>query len=88
MNNVVPVQILQTEQYAADEELDYILRKPVAPAQLKPQIPAGHVIHYKVKVEPILKSVDHIDDEGVLELCQQLPFVEDRFYAFLCDYAE
>lgn len=77
MNDVIPMEIFQAEQYAADEELDHILRKPVAPAQLKPQIPARHVIHYKVKIEPVLKRVDHIDEEGVLELRQQLPLVED-----------
>ena len=77
MDDVVTVQVLQTEDNAADKELDNIFRKPLTATQLKPQISTRHVIHDQVKVQSILECVNHVDYEGMLELSQQLSLVED-----------
>lgn len=50
MDDVVAVEVLQTKQNGADEELHNIFRESVAPAQLKTQVSSGHVVHDEVEV--------------------------------------
>ena len=47
------------------------------PAYVVSQVTAGQVIHNQVKVLTILKGVVHVNDEGILELGQDLSFIDD-----------
>ena len=48
--------------------------------------PREHV-HHQIQVVSILEGVVHVDDEWVVELCEDLPLVHHRFNAPLCDDA-
>lgn len=45
MDDIVAMQVLQCQHYAADEELGDVLREAVAATDLEPEISTGHVIH-------------------------------------------
>jgi hypothetical protein len=78
---VVLVEILQTEDDAAYEELYDLLWKFLVLSYLKSKIATGHIVHNKVEVGPILEGVDHIDEKGMFKLAEKLPFVHDWCYA-------
>lgn len=50
------------------------------------QITPGEHVHHKIEVLPILESIVHVDDEGVVELCENLPLVHYRLDTTLGDY--
>jgi hypothetical protein len=77
VDDVILMQILQAQYDAAYKEFDDVLRELLIATNLKPQISAGHIIHNEVEVKPILEGEDHVDDEGVLQLGQQFPLVQD-----------
>jgi hypothetical protein len=81
------VEILQTENNAANEKFDYMLRKLFVSTDLKAEISSWHVVHDKIKIKPVLESEDHVDDEGMFEFSQEFSLVEDRLDAFLRDNA-
>ena len=49
------------------------------------QITAGKVVHHQVEVLSILKRVIHVNYEEILELCEDLAFIDDGLYAALRD---
>ena len=49
------------------------------------EVATWQVVHDQVEILSILKRVVHIDDEGVLELRQNLPLVDDRLDTALRD---
>ena len=49
------------------------------------QIPAGQQIHDQVEGFAVLEGEDHVDEEWVLELGQQLSLIHHRFYAVFCN---
>lgn len=88
MDDIVLVQVLQTEDDAADEELDDVFGELFVTADLKPEISARHIVHDEIQVEPVLESEDHVDDEGVFEFREEFAFVEDGLDALLGDDSE
>lgn len=48
-----------------------------------PQIPTHQQIHNQVQFLPILKSIGHINQEGMLQLRQQFPLIQHRMYTLL-----
>ena len=51
------------------------------------EVASGQHVHYQIQVVSILERVVHIDDEGVVQLCEDLPLVHHRFDAPLRDDA-
>lgn len=49
------------------------------------EVASVEIVHDEVEVLPILKGVDHVDQEGVTKFCQKLPLVEDRSYRFFAN---
>lgn len=81
MDDVVHVHVLEAHQDAADEELDDALGEGLVAADLVAEVPPRHEVHDQEQVVAVLKSVDHIDEEGMAELSQQLPLVLNRLNA-------
>lgn len=52
------------------------------------QIASVHQVHDKVQVLSVLKCIKHIYQEGMLEVAQQVPFIQHRNLAFLRYYAD
>lgn len=49
------------------------------------QITSGQVVHHQVEVLSILKRVIHVNYEEILELCEDLAFIDDGLNAALRD---
>lgn len=60
MHNVIHVQVLQSGEYARDEELGLGLDEAAACPNMVAEVAAVDVVHYQVKVLSILKGVRHI----------------------------
>ena len=63
MDNIIGVDILQSYNDTANEELDYMFRKGAMPASMIAQIATRHEVHYKIEIISVLESVDHINKE-------------------------
>lgn len=80
MNNLFVVDIFQSRYQARDEEsydnriclikvlTCLLLSKTSMFANMVTKITSREIIHHKIQVLPILESVVHIDDEGVMKL--------------------
>ncbi len=51
------------------------------------EVATGQHVHHQIQVVSILERVVHVDDEGVVQLCEDLPLVHNRFDAPLSDDA-
>jgi hypothetical protein len=60
MDYVILMQILETQDDAANKKLDDMFWKLLVLSQLEAEITSWHVIHDEVQIAPILKSKDHI----------------------------
>jgi len=60
MNDVILVQILETQYDTAYKKLDNMLGKPLMFSKLKAKITPRHIIHDEIKIGSILESKDHI----------------------------
>ena len=49
------------------------------------QIASGQVVHHKVEVLSVLKRVIHVYNEEILELCEDLTFIDDGLDTALRD---
>ena len=52
-----------------------------------PQVTSREIVHYQVEIFSILESVIHVDNEGVIELCEYLPFIHNTFETAFREYA-
>ena len=50
-----------------------------------PQITSVKYIHHQIQVFPVLKSVVHVDYEGIVQLSENLTLIHDRFNASFCN---
>ena len=55
------------------------------PADMVAQVSARQVVHHKVEVLSVLKRVIHVNNEEILELCENLAFVDHGLDAALRD---
>jgi len=62
MNNLVLVDVLEAEDETADKELGQGLAEVFTRAEVVPQFAPREVVHYKVQVFLVLKSVVHVDN--------------------------
>ena len=60
MNDVIFMQILETQNNAANKKFDDVLWKLLVLSQLEAKVASWHIIHDEVQIVPILKSKDHI----------------------------
>jgi hypothetical protein len=49
------------------------------------EVSTGQQVHHEIQIFSILKSIVHVDYERIVELCKNLPFVHNGFYASLGD---
>ena len=61
-----------------------LVKTPVS-ANMIPEVTTWEVVHDKVEVLTVLEGVVHVDNEGVLELCQDLSLIDHRLHTTLCD---
>ena len=55
------------------------------PADMVAQVSARQVVHHKVEVLSVLKRVIHVNNEEILELCENLAFIDYGLDAALRD---
>ena len=41
------------------------------------KVTTGEIVHNEIEILSVLKCVVHVDDEGILELSEDLSFVDD-----------
>ena len=71
------MEILETKDNTADKKFDYMLRKLLSSPYLEPQVSSRHIVHDEIEVVSILKSIDHVDQERMLELAEKPSLVHD-----------
>ena len=77
MYDPILMKILQAEDDRANKEFDDMLLELLMNSDLKAKVTSWHVVHDQVKIESVLKGIDHIDNEGMFELGEQLALVQD-----------
>lgn len=85
---VVVVQILKAKKYTGHKKFSLFFGESPSAADMISEITSGHQIHYEIESLSVLERTHHIDNERVLEGCQQFLFVEDTRDALLGDYAK
>ena len=75
VDDVVVVQIFETQKNAANKKLDDMFWKGLVFANLEAQITSWHVVHYQIQVASVLESKYHIHEKRVPQICQQLAFI-------------
>lgn len=83
VDDLALVQILQPDYDVRNEKFSLRLAELAFAADVVSQIPAVQVVHHQVQVFPVLERAFHVDEEGVLQICQQGPLVHDRVDRFL-----
>ena len=51
------------------------------------EITTWQVVHYQVEILSVLKGVVHVDDEGILQLCQDLALIDHGLDTAFCYYS-
>jgi hypothetical protein len=62
-----------------------LLSEVTPSADVITQIAARQIVHHKVEVLSVLESIVHVDYEDVVQLDQNLAFVDHRAHASFCD---
>ena len=63
----------------------YFFAESSVPADMVAQVSARQVVHHEVEVLSVLKRVIHVNNEEILELCENLAFVDHGLDAALRD---
>lgn len=70
---------------AGNEEASLLFAETAVLADVVPEVASSQEVHDQVEILPVLEGVIHIDDEDVVELRKNFPFVHDGVDAFLAD---
>lgn len=65
MYNFMGMEVLQSQEEAADEELGLNLCKSPSLPYVVAEVTSIQVIHKKIQILPILKGKAHVDQEGM-----------------------
>ena len=84
MDNVLIVYILETSDDAGDEEpynvnqailTGLLLGKTAMPTYVVTQVASSKQIHHEVQIFAILECIVHVDQERILQLCEDLALI-------------
>ena len=67
MDDIVQVQVFQSDKNTGDKEFRLILSESSPAAHMVPKIATYEQVHNQVKVLPVLKCISHIDNKRVLQ---------------------
>ena len=70
MEDIVFVKVFKTENDATHKEFDNMLWELLMSSYLEPEISTRHIIHDQIQIHPILEGVNHVYQEGMLQLAQ------------------
>lgn len=83
MNDTVVVHVLKTDYAASNEEFGLLLWKPLYLTMMVTKIAASDQIGNQIQIFVVLKRIEHVDEEGVLQLAEQLLLINDGLNTFL-----
>ena len=85
MNNLIGVDILESNEDVDCNKPYFLLSETVFVADVVSQVTASKVIHDEVEVLMVLEGAFHIDKEGVVELAEYPTLVEHGLNVILLD---
>ena len=84
MNDILTMHELQSLANTRRKKPYLLLCELVLLANMIPQIPTRHQVHYQVQRVPVLKSLSHVHQKPVLQVCEQLSLISHRIDTLLC----
>lgn len=83
MDYFLIVDVLERGDETGNEEACGLFSELVILAQMESQVPARLVVHHQVEVLVVLKGVVHVHNVNVLQLSNDLTFVDHRLHGAL-----
>ncbi len=85
MNYLISVEVFEGYDEISEEELGLYLCESASASDMITEVSAVYVVHYEINVLSVLKGICHIDEKGVSDSRQKVPFVHDRTNGFFED---
>ena len=77
------MHVLETNDAAAHKEFGLFFTKMLPLIVMVPQIASCDQVGDEIQILVVLEGVEHVDEEGMVELAEQLAFVHDAVDALL-----
>lgn len=87
MDYVFLVNVFETRYQTSDEKPGGLLVESSILTNVIPQVATWKIVHNQIQVFAVLKSVVHVDNVHVLQLCEDLSFIDNRLNWSFGDYS-
>eukprot|EP00354_Favella_ehrenbergii_P005454 CAMPEP_0170457416 /NCGR_PEP_ID=MMETSP0123-20130129/4712_1 /TAXON_ID=182087 /ORGANISM="Favella ehrenbergii, Strain Fehren 1" /LENGTH=75 /DNA_ID=CAMNT_0010721195 /DNA_START=1060 /DNA_END=1287 /DNA_ORIENTATION=- len=75
MNHAIVVHVFESDQNASDEKLGLLLRELLLLVQVVAQVTPCYQVSHQEYILKVLKRVEHVDEERVLQLREQFALI-------------
>lgn len=85
MDDEMLMQVLQTNQNAANIKPRFVFLETSSATDVEPEISSSEQVHDKIQTLSILEGLDHIHQKRMFEGAEQHSFIDDRIDRLLVD---